>query len=492
MISMLDFQKIIVLRNQGKSQQEIANDLGISRRSVIRYLQTGKIPVYKRELKATRADPMEGFMDLAEEALNKNINVSLNELFEHLKIKGYGGSLRSMRRKTSAIKKKLKNKEVYFQRLTKPGEVMEGDFTELQVMIGGINKKVYLWITSLPYSNAYFATPYFNCTFECFADGSVNAFNEFKGVAKKYRLDNLSPAVTKILSGKERLVTQRFSQFQIHYNFYQDFCNPSKGNEKGNIEANNKHFKIKLKSKISLEGLTFINLESFKNYLWKLCREHNDLDEVKNKLKEENLNKLPEYSFKSFRTEIVRINKYSLFSLGTSGHMYSVPSKYIGLSLEARVYPNHIELIDVEKIVCTHKRLVGLKGLVSINVEHVIDGLLRKPGAFRDWKYREVVFERPSWKKFYLKLIDSGKDEKEFLRCLNLLKEFDRENITLAMELAMENKMELDSKSLKDILAGDLDNVLLIKELPVNLDQYDFFIKGENKNENRTTDACWT
>lgn len=492
MISMTDFKQIIVLRNEGKSQEDIAIQLGISRRSVIRYLKSGKIPVYKREVAATRVNPMINFLDEAQKCLETIPDISLNELFEHLKKNGYKGSLRSMRRKTSDIRKKLKNKEVYFQRIAKAGEVMEGDFTELQITIGGVVKKVYLWITSLPYSNSYFATPYLNCTFECFAEGSVNAFNEFGGIAKKYRLDNLSPVVTKILSGKERLVTQRFAQFQSHYGFAQDFCNPARGNEKGNIEANNKHFKIKLKSKIALEKLTFINLESLRKYIWSLCREHNQSEEIKNKFNEENLLLLPELPFKSFRTEIVRINKYSLFSLGTSGHMYSVPSKYIGLSLEARIYPDYVEVIDLEKTVCTHKRLLGLKGLVSINVEHIIEGLLRKPGAFRDWKYREVVFERPSWKQFYSKLIETGKDEKEFLRCISLLKEYDRENITLAMELAMENQMELTSVTLKNLINNEFKNVLAIPELPVNLDQYDFFIKGDRNYEHRTTDVSWT
>lgn len=492
MISMSDFQKIIVLRNEGKTQEEIANQLSISRRSIIRYLKSGKIPVYKRENAATRADPMLDFFDDAKKCLESNPGILLSELFEYLKRKGYKGSLRSMRRKTSDLRNKLKNKEVYFQRVPKAGEVMEGDFTELQIIIGGFQKKVYLWITSLPYSNFYFATPYFNCTFECFAEGSVNAFNEFNGVAKKYRLDNLSPAVTKILNGKERLVTQRFAQFQTHYSFAQDFCNPARGNEKGNIEANNKHFKNKLKSIISLEKLTFISLESFKVFIWKLCREHNQSEVIKRKFKEENLNLLPDLPFKSFRTEIVRISKYSLFSLGTSGHMYSVPSNYIGLSLEVRVYPNLVEVIDLEKVVCIHKRLSGLKGLVSINIEHVIEGLLRKPGAFKDWKYREVVFERPVWKSFYQKLLDSGKEEKEYLRCISLLKDYDRENITLAMELAMENKMELTSFTLKDLISNEFKNVLAIPKLPVNLDQYDCFIKGGQENEHRTTDVSRT
>ena len=481
---MTDFQQIIILRNQNKSQQEIAEILDISRRSVIRYLKTGKIPKYTRSVSNTKKDPLTDFMSLIEEKLREMPQLSLSELFEFIVSKGYKGSARTIRRKTADLRNKLKNKEVYFQRLPTPGEVMEGDFTELSISIGGIQRKIYLWICSLPYSNFYFATPYYNCTFECFADGSIQAFKEFGGVANKYRLDNLSPAVSKILVGKERLVTQRFAQFQSHYGFKQDFCNPARGNEKGNIESNNKYFKTKIRARMSLEKLSFTTLESFQIFVWKLCREHNDLEKVQTKFGQEKLNPLPATAFKSFNTEIVKINKYSLFSLGNSGHMYSVPSKYIGLSLEARIYPSFFEIIEMNKVICTYKRLNGPRGLVSIKVEHVISGLLRKPGAFKDWKYRELVFERPIWKKFYLKIVESGKDDKEFLKCINLILETDRENLTLAMELAMDNEMDLSPSTLRKIINNEFNNVLSIAALPVNLDQYDFFINGEKENGN--------
>jgi len=479
MISMTDFQQIIILRNEGKTQSEIASKLNISRRSVIRYLKAGKIPAYTRENLVTRPDPLLNHFQMAEEKIYQFPRMPLNELYEFLVSNGYEGSVRTLRRKTVSLRRKLKNKEVFFQRQVNPGEVMEGDFTEFQVAIGGLKKKIYIWINSLPYSNAYFATPYYNCTFECFADGTVRSFNEFKGVPKQYRLDNLSPAVGQILSGKNRLVTQRFAELQKHYNFKQDFCNPGKGNEKGNVEANNKHFKEKLRAKIALENVSFTNLEAFRDFVWKLCREHNESKVIQKKYLEENLNTLPETPFKSFKTEVVKINKYSLFSLGTSGHMYSVPSLYIGLSLEVRVYPHDIEVVELDKVIATHKRIYGPKGLVSIKVEHIITGLLRKPGAFKDWKHRDVLFERPAWKRFYFKIIESGKSDKDFLKCLNLLTEFDRENVTLAMELSMENEMELSSSTLKKLITNEFKNVLSIGCLPVNLEQYDCFYKGE-------------
>ena len=362
---MSDYKQIIQLRNKGKTQEEIALLTGISRRSVIRYLKDGKIPSYSRVTKSNRQDPMADFLTLVKEKLELSPKMPLTELYEYICIKGYEGSERTLRRKTKDLRMSLKNKEVFFQREVLPGEVMEGDFTEFYINIAGVKRKIYLWVTSLPFSNSYFATPYYHCSFEAFADGSVMAFNEFAGIAKKYRLDNMSPAVSKILSGKDRIVTQRFSQFQSHYKFEQDFCNPAKGNEKGNVESNNKSIKAKINARISLYNLSFSSLESFQEFVWQVCREHNNKVLVLNKFTQESLQSLPQTTFKCFRTVVVSINKYSLFNLELTGHMYSVPSRMIGLSLEARIYPNKVEVIHDGEVICKHHRVYGPKGLVD-------------------------------------------------------------------------------------------------------------------------------
>ena len=480
MISMTDFKQIIQLRNKGKSQQEIANSLGISRRSVIRYLKNGKIPQYSRRTKSNRIDPMLNYYDEVKVKLEQEPKLPLNELYEFLFQKGYQGSERTLRRKTRDLRISLKNNEVFFQRQVNPGEIMEGDFTEFYLPIGGVKRKIYLWVTSLPYSNAYFATPYYHCSFEAFADGSVQSFNEFGGIAKKYRLDNLSPVVSKVLSGKDRVVTARYAQFQKHYEFEQDFCNPGKGNEKGNVEANNKFIKKKISARISLNNLSFSSLEAFKEFVWQVYRDHNQKESVQQKFIEENLLNLPATPFKCFRTEVVSINKYSLFNLSKTGHMYSVPSKYVGLSLETRIYPSKVEVIFDGVIICEHKRIYGPRGVVSIQVEHVINGLLKKPGAMKDWKYREVLFERPAWRSFYKKIIENGGKDKDYLKCLKLINKHGKELITIAMELSLEEGgEEVSALNLSKIITNNINNIEVINPIRCDLDQYDYFLTGE-------------
>ena len=223
MISMDEFQRIVQLRNEGKTHEEIGRIIGRSKRSVGRYLKSGKVPKYERCTLSNRPDPFEGFEAIVEAKLEAFPTLRLVELFEYLVDQGYRGSMRTLQRKTIKLRERLKRKEVYFRRTLTPGVIMEGDFTEFRLPIGGVEQKVYLWVTTMPYSNAFHATPFFSCAFECFAQGSVRAFEALGGVAEFYRLDNMSPAVVQILKGKDRKVTSRYREFQDHYDFKQDY-----------------------------------------------------------------------------------------------------------------------------------------------------------------------------------------------------------------------------------------------------------------------------
>lgn len=468
---MNEYKKIVTLRNGGMTQEGIAAFLGISRRTVIRYLNNGDVPHYQRS-KSTKPDPLDGMLDLLTSTLEKNPNLTLVELFDFAKEHGYKGSLRTLRRKTRIFREKLKRKNVYFEREKIPGEVMEGDFTQLHVDIGGICRTIHLWVTTLTYSNTIFATPYYHETFECFAEGSALAFEEFGGIARRYRLDNLSPVVTKILSGKNRLTTKRFVEFQQHYGFYQDFCNPAAGNEKGNVESNNRHLKRRLLNKISLNKVLFKDLEAFKVFVWDLCRELNNRDEVRQKFKDEALQGLPARFFESYQTEIVPINKYSLFTFGSWGHYYSAPGHLVGLRVEARIYPSRVDIIWDSSVVSTHKRLYGKKGLVSINVQDIITALCRKPGVFAEWKHRNVLFQQPVWQKFYEKIKVADKD-KHYLHCLNLMTRFQEEDLTAAMEIVLNDGLDASSKTLLDLLEARTWNIMEIRPIKTNLAQYD-------------------
>lgn len=65
-------------------------------------------------------------------------------------------------------------------------------------------------------------------------------FEETGGIPTvQIKYDNLSPAVTKVLAGRERIETARWALFRSHYGFDPFYCEPGidGAHEKGGIEG---------------------------------------------------------------------------------------------------------------------------------------------------------------------------------------------------------------------------------------------------------------
>lgn len=89
---------------------------------------------------------------------------------------------------------------------------------------------------SFPHSNAGYLQLFKGENLQCLVEGLINIFAHIGGVPIRLWFDNLSPVVNKILRNHGRDLTDAFLRFKNHYGFVAAFCNPGKGNEKGNVE----------------------------------------------------------------------------------------------------------------------------------------------------------------------------------------------------------------------------------------------------------------
>lgn len=87
----------------------------------------------------------------------------------------------------------------------------------------------------------------------------------------------------------------------------------------------------------------------------------------------------------------VKVNRNSFIRV--QANLYSVPTHLIGQQVRVRIYEWHLEVyyrqIQVERLA----RIVG-NNKRALNYRHVIDSLVRKPGGFRNYRYREDLFPR--------------------------------------------------------------------------------------------------
>ena len=79
---------------------------------------------------------------------------------------------------------------------------------------------------------------------------------------------------------------------------------------------------------------------------------------------------------------------------------YSVPAQLMGHTVEARVHPNVVEVRYRDQIVQTMPRL-RKEDAHRIDYRHVIGWLVRKPGAFARYRYREDLYPSVLFRRAY-------------------------------------------------------------------------------------------
>jgi len=116
-------------------------------------------------------------------------------------------------------------------------------------------------IVSFPNSNTGWMQVFPSENQECLLEGLKRIFYHIGGVPIRVRCDNMTTAVVQILEGTERVITDGFYRFMLHHRFKADFCNPGKGNEKGNVE--NTVDCIQIRDLGNLQGRAVGEIEDF-------------------------------------------------------------------------------------------------------------------------------------------------------------------------------------------------------------------------------------
>ncbi|PEJ76843.1 IS21 family transposase [Bacillus wiedmannii] len=160
------------------------------------------------------------------------------KIFNQLKTEyNFKGSYRTVCEYIQLRKPQMKiEKSTRYERLEHPAGEAQVDFGNMTVVKDGAYKDIKALLLSFPYSNAAFVYPLPSENTECFLEGLKQLFHQAGGVPTHLRIDNLSAAVVTVGKGDNRTYTDAFLQFQMHYNFEVQPCNPYSGHEKGNVE----------------------------------------------------------------------------------------------------------------------------------------------------------------------------------------------------------------------------------------------------------------
>jgi len=169
----------------------------------------------------------------------------------------------------------------------------------------------------------------------------------------------------------------------------------------------------------------------------------------------------------------VRVTRGSLIRVQKNS--YSVPTSLIGHRVTVRIHEWHLEVYYQSHLVETLPRLVG-ENQHHVNYRHVIDSLLRKPGGFRDYRYRDDLFPSLVFRRAWEQLNQwqsPRKADLTYLRILRLAARTLESDVACALELLLTTSGPWDETDVERLLQPEPIPVPQLVCGQVHLQQYD-------------------
>jgi len=414
--------------SSGKTLAQAADKANMDEKTARKYRDLGRLPseVAPERTWRTREDPFAEVWPEVHEQLQDAPGLEAKTLFVWIQGKHPekfdDSQLRSFQRGVKRWRATAgPAKEVFFGQVHHPGRLCASDFTHMKslgVTIGGqpFDHLVYHWV--LTYSNWESITICFSESFESLSEGFQNAVWELGGMPQRHRTDRMSLAVNNASSEKE--FTQRYTGLLGYYGIEMEKIQPEEPNENGDAEQSHRRFKEAVQQALLLRGSRdFESREAYQRFLRELVARRNAGRRKRVDEELPQLRRLPERRRESYKRVSVRVDSGSLIHVDSN--IYTVPSRLIGEKVEVRLYVEHVEVWYAQK---ETERLPRLRGRKKhrINYRHIIDWLVRKPGAFENYRYREDLFPTSRFRMAYdaLREAQPKRGHKEYLEILYL------------------------------------------------------------------------
>jgi hypothetical protein len=329
-------------------------------------------------------------------------------------------------------------REVFFAQQHRAGELCQSDFThlsELGITLKGEPYPHLLYHFVLTYSNWETGTICQSESFASLSEGLQNALWELGGVPARHRTDRMTAAVNNLTEQGE--FQKQYQALLRHYELYGEKIQTGQAQENGDIEQRHYRFKRALDQALLLRGhRDFGSVAEYQDFLTKLFTQLNA--GRRSRLQEELavLRPLPARHFESVRRFRARVNAGSLVMVDRNH--YSVHSRLMGEVVEARVFAHHVQIWYGGTKVEEMPRLPG-RSRYRVDYRHIIDWLVRKPGAFAQYRYRDHLFPSSQFRRAYdlLQEATPRRADRRYLEILQLAAQQGEARIEDALRLLL-------------------------------------------------------
>jgi hypothetical protein len=471
---------------------------GMDRKTARKYVRTGKLP---SELEAprtwrTRPDPFEQEWDDVVALLRESPGLEAKTLFQVLREKHPGkyapGQLRTLQRHVRRWRAQSgPEQEVMLAQAHVPGEAAQTDFTEatsLRITIAGVLFAHLLCVFVLPYSNWNWATVCLSESLAALRKGVQAALFQLGRVPRFHQTDNSTAATHRIPKGKGQAVAGRKRPFNDdylalmrHFGMEPRTTKIGAKEQNGDVEASNGALKRRLEQALLLRGSRdFDSTQSWMDFVHEVLRKANAergprFTEDMAAMQPLRAKRLPE-----FVEEQARVCEWS--TLRVQHCAYSVPSRLIGEVVRVRLFEERVEVYFQGVLQLSCERLRGGNHRHRIDYRHVVWSLVRKPGAFARYVYREELFPSVVFRRAYdaIQTPHSGmKGDLEYLRVLHLAASTLESDVEAALGLLLTSGKSVTADAVKALVAANTAIQVPVLAAPmVNLVEYDGLLSG--------------
>ncbi len=472
--------------NQEKTLRLSADKAGMHEQTARKYLKAEKLPddLKKPHTWKTREDPFAEDWEEIKGFLNLNPGLEAKTVFTELQRRNPGkyqdGQLRTLQRKIKQWRAlEGPPKEVMFPQIHKPGRLSQSDYTHMDKLGITIKREQYnhlIYHFVLTYSNWETGTICYSESFESLSEGLQNGLWKLGGVPELHQTDRLTAAVQKPNNSSE--FTKSYAELLAHYKLEGRKIQANSPHENGDVEQRHNRFKRALDQQLMMRGSRdFESLEEYKQFLNKLFKQLNAgrYEKLQEELKV--LKELPASRLDSTKEFRVKVSGYSTINI--QHNTYSVDSRLIKEKVKVYLYANYLELWYAQKKLAEIPRLRG-DGKHYIQYRHIIDWLIRKPGAFENYKYREDLYPTSYFRMAYdvLKRQHTEiKATKEYLKILYLAAKVSEDKVNQSLKDYLECGKPIEVSEIKKMVEHSQSaNQHLRKEtkvVSVDLSDYD-------------------
>lgn len=406
MINIFKKNEVINRYRNGDSKLSISKGLGISRTTIIKYINEyeellkkldketndAKIALIQNEMcskpkrkKSKHAsskfsgDLEQRFNELVEIDKQRDISLGVNKqkltstlLRDTLVAEGFDISLSTINTKFREYKNK--NPECYIKQDYDYGVRTEYDFHQFKVRIAGEIITMHMATMSLNNSNYVYPILYRNENQKTVLDSIIKFINHCNGVTRTIVFDNMSTVVKRFLIDNKKQYTDEIIKLSTYYGFEIITCNARSGNEKGHVENSGKVFRKKYYS-LKYE---FDSIDELYEYHDQMIKKHNNATSKKFEIEKQYLSSKPTRDYIIHDIKEYKVNSYSLINV--QNNYYSVPDNLINKKVTINIIKDKLYIYCNEILICDHKLLKGIKEY-RMNIMHYLPTFLKKPGA---------------------------------------------------------------------------------------------------------------